>query len=109
MNLPSSNTCATSFSQGVIASLSQPQYAFLLELQTRLNTVVKGVGGISHEAWRTFRTERREKPSWHYIDGDLIEQFLDLPLALKQKVYRELGDTFVQFLIFFCFFAGWDS
>jgi hypothetical protein len=35
--------------------------------------------------WRTFRTERKEKESWHYIDGDLIEQFLDLPQAAKEK------------------------
>ena len=69
-----------------MASLSTAQYKFLLDVQTKLTSVIKGVGGISHEKWRTYHTERREKPAWHYIDGDLIEQFLDLPLHLKEKV-----------------------
>jgi hypothetical protein len=38
------------FAQGVMASLSQSQYAFLLEVQTRLADVIKGVGGIHHKA-----------------------------------------------------------
>jgi DNA damage-binding protein 1 len=37
------------------------------------------VGGFDHDAWRSFKDERRTEPAANFIDGDLVEQFLDLP------------------------------
>jgi hypothetical protein len=36
------------------------------------------VGGFDHDAWRCFKDERRSEPAANFIDGDLVEQFLDL-------------------------------
>lgn len=51
--------------------------------QTALRKVVKGVGGLSHAEWRSFENERkvgtgRPEEQRCFVDGDLIEQFLDL-------------------------------
>lgn len=40
--------------------------------------VIRGVGGFDHDAWRAFKDERRTEPATNFIDGDLVEQFLDL-------------------------------
>ncbi|GKD25782.1 DNA damage-binding protein 1 [Tanacetum coccineum] len=44
---------------GVIASLPQDQYLFMEKLQTNLRKVIKGVGGLSHEQWRSFYSEKK--------------------------------------------------
>eukprot|EP01018_Ginkgo_biloba_P003844 Gb_36569 [translate_table: standard] len=63
---------------GVIASLPQEQFQFLEKLQLNLNKVIKGVGGLSHDQWRSFSNERKTSDAKNFLDGDLIESFLDL-------------------------------
>jgi DNA damage-binding protein 1 len=56
-------------------------WARVLRLETAVVTqVVKGVGGLSHAEWRSFSNEHRNTDGTHnnFIDGDLIESFLDL-------------------------------
>eukprot|EP00898_Chlorokybus_atmophyticus_P002114 jgi/Chlat1/2903/Chrsp2S04662 len=63
---------------GVIASLSQEQYNFLSKVEQQMRQVVKGVGGFSHEEWRSFSNERKVAEARNFLDGDLIESLLDL-------------------------------
>lgn len=63
---------------GVMAQLPQPLYDHLSKLQSAVRQVVQGVGGLSHEAWRAFANDRRTADAHGFIDGDLIETFLDL-------------------------------
>lgn len=46
--------------------------------QDCLRRVIKGVGGFSHAEWRAFHNEHTEAECRSFVDGDLIEQFLDL-------------------------------
>ncbi|KAL5130366.1 DNA damage-binding protein 1 [Glycine soja] len=62
---------------GVIASLPHEQYVFLEKLQSNLRKVIKGVGGLSHEQWRSFNNEKKTVEARNFLDGDLIESFLD--------------------------------
>jgi len=75
---------------GVLASLPQEYFQYLQRLQTALNKVVKGVGGLSHEQWRSFSNERKTNEagtgSQNFIDGDLIEAFLDLKRDSMEEV-----------------------
>lgn len=43
-----------------------------------MRKVVKGVGGFDHAQWRAFSNVQRTEPAKNFVDGDLIEQFLDL-------------------------------
>ena len=49
-----------------------------LHAQECLRQVIKGVGGFSHAEWRAFHNEHTELDCKNFVDGDLVEQFLDL-------------------------------
>jgi len=63
---------------GIVASLAPEKYKMLHKLEQCLNQVIKGVGGLSHQKWRSFYNERKVEEASGFIDGDLIESYLDL-------------------------------
>lgn len=63
---------------GLVCQLPAEFFNFLLEVQNRLAKVIKSVGKIEHSFWRSFYTERKTEMCTGFIDGDLIESFLDL-------------------------------
>ncbi|KAH8519064.1 hypothetical protein Peur_038089 [Populus x canadensis] len=71
---------------GVIASLPHEQYLFLEKLQSNLRKVIKGVGGLSHEQWRSFNNEKKTVDAKNFLDGDLIESFLDLSRSPMDEI-----------------------
>ncbi|XP_059926536.1 DNA damage-binding protein 1 [Gadus macrocephalus] len=75
---------------GLVTSLSESWYSLLLDLQNRLNKVIKSVGKIEHSFWRSFHTERKTEQATGFIDGDLIESFLDLGRTKMQEVVNTL-------------------
>jgi DNA damage-binding protein 1 len=77
---------------GVIANLDEMQYNLLKNLEVALSEVIKGVGELSHSEWRSFRNERVTKPCTGFIDGDLIEGFLDLSPSDTQKVLDRFNE-----------------
>ncbi|XP_022954780.1 DNA damage-binding protein 1 [Cucurbita moschata] len=76
---------------GVIASLPHDQYVFLEKLQSNLRKVIKGVGGLSHEQWRSFNNEKRTAEAKNFLDGDLIESFLDLNRSKMEDISLVMG------------------
>lgn len=40
--------------------------------------------------WRSFHTERKTEPATGFIDGDLIESFLDISRPKMQEVVANL-------------------
>lgn len=76
---------------GVIASLPHDQYIFLEKLQSNLRKVIKGVGGLSHEHWRSFYNEKKTVDARNFLDGDLIESFLDLSRTRMDEISKSMG------------------
>lgn len=76
---------------GVLAVLTPEQYAFFDRLQACMRRAVRGVGGFDHAEWRAFASERATAPARGVIDGDLVEQFLELPPAAAAAVAAEFG------------------
>nr|XP_009587164.1 DNA damage-binding protein 1 [Nicotiana tomentosiformis] len=76
---------------GVIASLPHDQYLFLEKLQTNLRKVIKGVGGLSHEQWRSFYNEKKTVEAKNFLDGDLIESFLDLSRIRMEDISKAMA------------------
>lgn len=76
---------------GVIASLPHEQYVFLEKLQTSLRKVIKGVGGLSHEQWRSFNNEKKTVEAKNFLDGDLIESFLDLNRSKMDEISKQMS------------------
>ena len=75
---------------GVVTQLPTEFYHFLSEVQTRMARVIKPVGKIEHSFWRSFATERKTEPCEGFIDGDLIESFLDLSSEKMKEVANGL-------------------
>ena len=47
--------------------------------------VIKSVGKIEHSTWRSFNTDIKTEACEGFIDGDLVESFLDLsPDKMKE-------------------------
>ncbi|CAG9859415.1 unnamed protein product [Phyllotreta striolata] len=78
---------------GLVTQITQEFYEFLRELQDKLSSVIKSVGKIEHSFWRAFHTEFKTENSEGFIDGDLIESFLDLSQDKMKEVADGVGIT----------------
>jgi DNA damage-binding protein 1 len=89
---------------GIVASIGAEHYEMLSKVQVALSTVIQGVGGLDHKEFRSFQTPfaKNTAVSKGFIDGDLIEQLLDLPVERREAVFAELKDcdqdTVMQFV-----------
>ncbi|XP_071476122.1 DNA damage-binding protein 1-like [Diadema antillarum] len=77
-------------SVGLVTQLSEEFYRFMLEVQNKLTKVIKSVGKIKHSFWRSFYSERKTEPMDNFIDGDLLESFLDLSRDTMDEVAQGL-------------------
>jgi DNA damage-binding protein 1 len=73
---------------GVIATLRPEAFEFFLKVQKAMAVQLPGVGGLSHADWREYVVDvpARAAPAKGFVDGDLVEAFLDLPPAQAVKV-----------------------
>jgi DNA damage-binding protein 1 len=77
---------------GVIAPLNKPQYNLLYKLETALEATIPSVGSLSHRQFRSFYSERRaDEASAGFIDGDLIELYLELSPTVQAEVAAKLN------------------
>jgi DNA damage-binding protein 1 len=76
---------------GTIAPHAQD---LLLRFQAKLSDVVKTAGNIDFGAYRAFRNAEREGdgPS-RFLDGELLEKFLDVDEATQKAICHGLGPT----------------
>ncbi|KAK2605824.1 hypothetical protein QQS21_003778 [Conoideocrella luteorostrata] len=72
-----------------------PSYLdLLLTLQTRLQDYIYAPGNISFDLWRAFRNQSRDADSpFRFIDGEMIERFLDLNERDQELVCDGLGPS----------------
>jgi DNA damage-binding protein 1 len=77
---------------GVIATLTTEDYEFFSSLQTAL-AKTPGLGNIMHADWRQFVSDSpaRAMAATRYIDGDLVETFLELPPEHARALASEIG------------------
>lgn len=85
-------------SLGLVTQLPTTFYQLLIEIQSRMAKVIKPVGKIDHGFWRSFATERKIEPCEGFVDGDLIESFLDLSLDKMKEVVTGLQVRFTVLL-----------
>lgn len=71
---------------GLVTQIPSNFFDFLHDLQNRLTTTIKSIGKIEHSYWRSFNTDIKTEPCEGFIDGDLIESFLDLSSEKMKEV-----------------------
>ncbi|QPG94679.1 hypothetical protein C2857_006712 [Epichloe festucae Fl1] len=66
----------------------------LLTLQNRLQGYIQAPGNISFENWRAFRNQSRDTESpFRFVDGEMIERFLDLDEGKQELICEGLGPS----------------
>ena len=80
---------------GVVISLSKRDFNVLKCLEKAMAKVINGIGGLSHSDWRSFSNEYRKTPkkSTGFIDGDLVELFLDPDVKSLRNEIMEIMNT----------------
>ncbi|KAL0930509.1 DNA damage-binding protein 1a [Colletotrichum truncatum] len=86
----------------VFADIKSEYQSLLLQFQERLAGVVKTLGqaetesgtGLSFMSWRGFRNAKRDADApFRFVDGELIERFLDLKESDQEAIVQGLGPT----------------
>lgn len=58
--------------------------------------IVQGIGGLQHAAWRSSASNEPRSdilPAKNCLDGDLIEQVLDMPKSEVQAMVDKIPDA----------------
>jgi DNA damage-binding protein 1 len=76
---------------GVVLGLDSRTAAFFACLEKAMSRVIRPVGDFSHELFRSCKTERRTHPAHGFVDGDLVETFVDLDRSLMEAVVKEMN------------------
>jgi DNA damage-binding protein 1 len=76
---------------GSILGLDGPTAAFFSTLERSMERVIIPVGNFSHQQFRAFNAEQRVHPSHGFVDGDLVEAFLDLDRSTMELVVQQMN------------------
>jgi DNA damage-binding protein 1 len=82
---------------GVVLGMDGRTAAFFSCLEKAMSRVIRPVGDFHHGVFRSCKTERRVHPAHGFVDGDLIETFVDLDQSLMEAVVKEMNRD-----------GGWD-
>ncbi|XP_022664949.1 cleavage and polyadenylation specificity factor subunit 1-like isoform X2 [Varroa destructor] len=82
-------------SLGYLLPIAEKTYRRLLMLQNVLNSYASHVAGLNPRGFRLMQSEFKEltNPQKNVIDGDLINDFMDLNFNEKAEVARKIGTT----------------
>ena len=75
---------------GLVLQLPLPLYQLLRSLQLALAEYVPSVGKIDHNTWRSFESSEGTSNTTGFIDGDLIETYLDLAKSIQHDLIKDL-------------------
>lgn len=73
---------------GSIIPLEQDQYEFLVVVQQNILNIRPSIGNLEHRVWRMFQNGIRKAEPHNFIDGDLVESFLQLSYMEKEMVVK---------------------
>lgn len=79
---------------GLYLQLPPALYQLLMSLQLALADHVPSIGKIDHGTWRAFESDERGDFACGFVDGDLIETYLDLPKTVQQELIEDLRVRF---------------
>ncbi|RBR17870.1 uncharacterized protein FIESC28_06309 [Fusarium coffeatum] len=72
-----------------------PQYQdLLMTFQSRMEEYIHVPGNVEFKLWRSFRNDNRESEGpFRFIDGEMIERFLDMDEGKQELVCEGLGPS----------------
>jgi len=78
----------------LFGTIREDQQDLLMRLQANMAEMLETVGGLGFNEWRGFKTLVRacEEPN-RFVDGDLLERFLECGPELQGRIVQGLGTT----------------
>ena len=77
-------------SLGVIISLRKEVFEFLKELESAIIKRMNNFGNFDYEKWRSFKDGFNSKKSVGFVEGNIVEDFLNYDDSLKACIINEL-------------------
>jgi DNA damage-binding protein 1 len=71
-----------------VVQLTQELYELLHQLEERMTHTIKSVGKIPHAFWRSLNSDITTEAAEGFVDGDLIESFLDLTRDIQKETIQ---------------------
>ncbi|KAJ2557416.1 DNA damage-binding protein 1a [Coemansia sp. RSA 1933] len=73
---------------GVIANVDNGKLGRILDrLQTNMAHLLPTPGLWDYDTWRSYASDQRSSRAFGFLDGDLIELFLDLPREIQMLIF----------------------
>jgi len=76
---------------GSIIGLDAKSATFFAALEYSMARTIKPIGNLDHHDFRAYRSESRQQPSQGFIDGDLVESFLDLDKEKMELIVTDMN------------------
>jgi DNA damage-binding protein 1 len=76
---------------GSIIGLDANTCTFFLALQRSMAKIVKPIGHLKHDDYRSFRLPRSSQSSRGFIDGDFVESFAELDPMVMESIVQEMN------------------
>lgn len=76
---------------GLVMTIDEQLFEKLDLVQNSMCKQIKSVGRIDHKEWRIFQANKMTLPNQGFIDGDLVEQLLDLNQTQIEMVAKDSG------------------
>lgn len=93
---------------GLVTQIPADFYDFLRSLEARLTHTIKSVGKIEHSFFRTYSTDMKQEACEGFIDGDLVESFLDLNREKMTETISGLEIVRGFFYLLYSFIYLWN-
>lgn len=81
---------------GTILFLSKESFHFFAQLEKAVKAVTSGIGGLSHDDYRSFSNEMKTSRQRNMIDGDLVETILSMDRDVVEEVVKHFNDNYVE-------------
>ena len=77
---------------GVILCIDDEAHRFFSAVERGVRSILGALGGLQHDEWRSFHTDRKSCPQKNFVDGDLVERLLDMDRPDVEAVVKFVGD-----------------
>ena len=65
-----------------------------MNLQARMSSIIQTLGNMDFNTYRSFKSSERETAEpFRFVDGELIERFLDVGEEVQDEICKGLGPS----------------
>ncbi|KAF4631916.1 hypothetical protein G7Y89_g6206 [Cudoniella acicularis] len=94
MVIPKAFLATTEGSVYLFSTIVPSSQDLLMRLQVRMSEIISTLGDLDFNTYRSFKNSVRETVEpFRFVDGELIERFLDVDEGMQEEICRGLGPS----------------